>query len=150
MHEGSLVLTPEDSALLVDVLESRPLGSNGVRDRYSELLYSLKESAKLVPAPLNGDKLWNGRISWSRDIIDDGTAHNQTHTVVRARSKAEALRMLAAVDGRGETVSRFNTHWSNTAGVKASAIVTERGVWVEGKGGWVKLYPPSSEASKVK
>lgn len=162
IHEGSLVLTPADCALLLrvlpdDVRDEIPVA--GERDKYFELCWSLRKSAELVPIPLNGDKVWNGLVSWRPEILDNGDRHNQVRTVVRARSKAEALRLLAAVDGRGESPSRFNTHWSTTAGVKAMSIVTERGVWAEGKDGWVKLYPnpktlltrdcgPSQKASK--
>ena len=149
MHEGSLVLTPEDCALLLRVLPEDTkdhLDNAGQSDKYHELRYSLKESAKLVPAPLNGDKVWGGSPMYRRSEIDNGKTHNQVRTIVRARNKAEAMRLLAAI-GQSVGPTHFNNHWSVTGNRLELSLVIERGVWAEGKDGWVRLYPKEDKSN---
>lgn len=142
MHEENLVLTPEDCALIIKALSEDPMETltGGARDRYDELVYSLKESAKLVLAPLNGDKVWGGLPSYSRSVIYNGKTHNQVRTIVRARNKAEAMRFLGAA-GVDCSPTNFNNYWSVTGNRRELSLVTERGVWAEGNDGWVRLYP---------
>ena len=148
IHEGSLVLTPEDCALIVRALnKDNPMDvlTGGEYDRYNELLYSLRESARLVsarlvPAPLNGDKVWGGSPMYRRSELDNGKTHNQIRTIVRAKNKAEAMRLLAGI-GQALSPTHFNNYWGITGNRLELSLVTERGVWAESKKGWVKLWP---------
>ena len=123
-----MILTPEDAALLV-----RSLGSDNVYavvGALADLYERLKACAALVPPPLNGDKVWYGLTT---DIIRPG----QKPTVVRARSNAEAIRLLQAARQR-ISAGWFSNHWSRTSNREDLCAAKERGVYVKTPEGWIK------------
>jgi hypothetical protein len=128
---ANLTLTPEDCELLLACSPFPPSGTwqPGRRDRFIELVAELKRYAALVPPPLNGDRVW----------------HSSRWTV-RARSNAEALRMLESANMR-TPASRLKSHWVELPA--CPVYVTGRGVWhnvgpestLSGKESWVKVWP---------
>ena len=127
----NLILTPEDCAELLRHL------TGWVRPN-AEMLARLEAHARLVPPPLNGDKVWSGRPLWRASVFADGSRHNQIETVVRAKTKAEAHRLLSAA-GNAQTTTQFAGHWGQTGNREQLAVAVERGVWAKGTEGWVKL-----------
>lgn len=138
MKDG-LLLTPEDCALLIEG-KCGNVSPPARFDKWNELWISIRDHAKLVPAPLNGDKVWYSAVCWNRDLVNDGSSHNQCPTVVRAKTKAAALRMLNACGAR-ESAARFRDYWSETKNRESLLAAKEPGVYAKGSKGWVKLWP---------
>jgi hypothetical protein len=87
-----------------------------------------------IKAALNGDKVWGGL---TMRIMNSGTTQGQCETIVRAKSKREALYLLQAAGERVGT-TYFNNHWAETGNRERLELATEHGVWVKGTKGWVK------------
>lgn len=135
---SQLVLSPEEAALLVSKINM--IGKQ--TPECNSLYLRLQQHAKLVPAPLNGDKVWVGLTTGLVKITNNG---NQAKTVVRAKTKTQAIQILAATFSLRRTVTmhEFNTYWSVTGNVEHLAMATEKGVWASGDEGWVKVWPKS-------
>ncbi len=136
MNQGEMILTPEDAAILVRE-RSWSLGnppSFAESAEYARVFTKIRACAALVPPPLNGDKVWSGLTI---GLVRTGKHQNQSQTVVRAKSKAEAVRLLNAA---GERISafHFSQHWGVTGNREQLCAAKERGVYVSTRGGWVK------------
>lgn len=127
MNEDELILAPEDAALLLDSWSYYDTPTKALWDR-------LRACAALVTPPLNGDVVWSGLTA---RLAKNGTPHNQCKTVVRARSEAEAVRLLQAA-GEIISASYFSNHWSVTGNRESLCQAVARGVWVKGTEGWIK------------
>lgn len=132
-----LGLTPEDAALLLRVFTGDITMTDTSGAAYRELKNRLESHATLVVPPMGKDKVWHGMttgiIKWKA-----GQPHqNQWDTVVRAKSAAEAVRMLQAA-GERVSASHFSSHWGITSNRESLVQCTAPGVWVKGPKGWVK------------
>lgn len=133
MQSMDLELTPEDAALLVRwSIGGRPSSPN-----FSALWSRIETHAALVPAPLNGDKVWGGLTV---GLVHRNYNGNQARTIVRAKTKAEAIRMLESVRQK-MSATHFNNYWGETGNREELALAKERGVWAQGAEGWVKVWP---------
>jgi hypothetical protein len=133
MNQGEIVLFPEDAALLLQMLQPRceydPATCYRLFDR-------LEACAKLVIPNMGKDKVWYGLTT---NFVRLNAGHNQADTIVRASSKAEAVRLLNAAAGHPMmTMHQFSGWWSETGNREQLAQATEKGVWVKGSEGWVK------------
>jgi hypothetical protein len=135
-----LSLSPEDCALLLNVFESIqvmlpkrvPISisarHNDYIDKWFELRSSIQSCAALVPPPLNGDKVWSG-------VTFDSP---QRTIIVRAKSRAEVVRMLNAA-GYRYTAGYIKEYWSEDSSFRDYLLAAkERGVYVRGPKGWEK------------
>jgi len=129
MNQGEMILTPEDAELLLRVVHNYYC-ADGDLPAWHQLRARIFACAALVLPPLNGDKVWTGLTT---DIIRPG----QTPTVVRARSKAEAIRLLQAARER-ISAGWFANHWSVTGNCEQLCAAKERGVYVKTPEGWIK------------
>jgi len=110
-----LGLTPEDAVLICEALEVSSYHDierwpAAKQLRWHELSVKLEAHAKLVPPPLGKDKVWHGL---TMRLVDTGTVQNQAQTIVRARSAAEAVRLLNAA-GEYISASHFKNYWGLT------------------------------------
>ncbi len=131
---GEMILTPEDAALLLPALQQSdaPSWVSGNRVAWHQLLERIEACAALVPPPLNGDKVWYGL---TMGLVRNG---RQSETIVRAKSQAEASRLLELAGEGRTTVGHLRNYWSVTGNREQLCVAVERGVWVKGSNGWIK------------
>jgi len=131
----NLILTPEDCVLLLRAMKGDITMTDTSGLPWQSLRARIESHADLVPPSLNGDRVWYS-CRWT----------------VRARSKAEALRMLECANMR-ISASRLKSHWVELSACPVYA--TERGVWhnvgpestLSGKESWLKVWAKGSECS---
>jgi len=128
MNQGEMILTPEDAALLLRALHGY---GNEDQAEWHPLRARIFACAALVPPPLNGDKVWHGM---TMGVIRNG---RQSTTIVRAKSQAEALRMLHTA-GHSITAGHLRNYWSVTGNREELCVAKERGVYVQTPEGWIK------------
>jgi len=138
MSDDLLGITPEEAALLLRVYKRDITMEDTFNDPYVTLKARIEAHAKLVIPDMGKDKVWSGMssgiIKWKT-----GMPHqNQWSTVVRARSAAQAVRMLNAAGDR-TSQTHFRSHWSITGNRESLCQCTEPGVYVKGPDGWVKF-----------
>jgi hypothetical protein len=125
-----LILTPEETKMLV---QERLLGLYQDRLNCAVIWTRIEAHAKLAPPPLGKDKVWHGALSQSMPIV-----------IVRARSAAEAIKLLNAIKPN-ISPARFKNYWNVTKNRKELLVATERGVWFKEKDGelfdgeWVRV-----------
>ena len=143
---NDLMLTPEDAALLYPLLSrvtTRPQWKDSERVQFIGLLGRMEAHARLVPPPLNGDKVWYGLTT---HFAQGEARRNQSATIVRAKSQAEAVRLLNAA-GDHISVGHFSKYWSVTGNRYELCTATECGIWVnpiqrsEALEDWIKVWP---------
>ena len=89
MSDDLLGITPYAAALLVHARympERRALWTDAEVECWERLEPRLQAHAKLVIPPMGKDKVWYGL---TMRLVNNGTAHNQCETIVRAGSRAE-------------------------------------------------------------
>ncbi len=120
-------LSPEDCALLIDVLDNG-FSLVSQHGKFYKLRESIQSCAALVPPPLNGDKVWSG-LTFDRP---------QRTIIVRAKSRAEVVRMLNAA-GYRYTAGYIKEYWSEDSSFRDYLLAAkDRGVYVCGPNGWEK------------
>ena len=143
MSQGEMVLTPEDAALLLMLIRPESMSfwvPSADLKQWEGLRQKLEACAALVPPPLNGDLVSFGLTT---GLLDNGRPQNQSETIVRARSMAQAVRLLGKA---GEHVStyRFRNYWTVTGNRVQLVVAKEEGVWVnpyrwsDNPEGWIK------------
>jgi hypothetical protein len=133
--EDLLSITPEDAAVLLrGGLVSSALLTDGELKAYDVIVKRLEAHAKLAIPPIGKDKVWSG---FTFRLAKNGTQHNQCRTVVRARNKAEAVRLLDAA-GERMNPTYFNRYFGGTGNREELCLAVERGVWVKDSEGWIK------------
>ena len=135
MPMKDLCLSPQDAATLLLLIDNTSMFRHSSDAK--NLLARIEAHAALVPVPLGKDKVYCGLTP---RLVEFGATQNQARTVVRAPSRAAAVRMLRDLGCYYINDSHMKQYWSETRNTEELAIVKERGVYVKGTDGqWKKV-----------